>query len=75
MLTYEEAKAIALKLSKRVDTCNEYSKAYYFFEDTEEDFDGEPGVVIMKGTGKAKTFVQFITDDDPEKRPLKVFKI
>ena len=71
-LTYEEAKKIALSLNKGVDACNEYSAAYHFFKDTDEEIDGDAGVVVMKDTGKAKSFPQFIVEDHPERTPNRI---
>lgn len=71
-LTYAEAKKVALGLSKRVNACNEYEKAYHFFEETSDDIDGDAGVVIMKETGRAVSFVQFILNSHPERNPKRI---
>ena len=69
MLTYEEAKKIALKLNDRFNACNEYEKAYLFYEKTEDETDGDSGAVILKANGKAINFISFILNYHPEKNP------
>ena len=61
-----------MSLNKGVNACNEYSVAYHFFKDTDEEIDGDAGVVVMKDTGKAKSFPQFIVEDHPEKTPNRI---
>ena len=65
-MTYDEAKNIALSLNRRVNACNEYTKAYHFFEERDEEIDGDAGVVVLKDTGRAIDFVQFILSVQPE---------
>lgn len=72
MITFEEAKAIAKKANKRVNACNEYKEAYHFFENTDEDTDGDNGVVVMKENGHTKQFVQFLLDNSPEQHPHRI---
>ena len=72
MLTYDEAKEIALGRNDRVNACNEYAKAYHFFYETEEEIDGDSGVVVLKDTGKAIGFISFILDYHPEKTPKRI---
>ena len=71
-MTYDEAKIIALGLNKRVNACNEYMKAYHFFEERDEEIDGDAGVVVLKDTGRAIDFVQFILSVHPEKNPKRI---
>lgn len=66
MISYEEAVKIALAADKNVNSCIEYRKAYRFF-DKDSDSDGDCGVVIMKEDGRIKHFLQFLTEDKPEK--------
>lgn len=71
MITYEDAKKIAFKLSGNVNACREYNAAYYFYEkDVEKD--GDDGVVVLKDSGRALTFVQFILAKHPEKNPKEI---
>ena len=71
-MTYDEAKNIALSLNRRVNACNEYMKAYHFFEERDEEIDGDAGVVVLKDTGRAIDFVQFILSVHPEKNPKRI---
>lgn len=50
--------------------CDEYEKAYVFYSDEEYEDGGNSCVVILKETGKAITFVQFILEYHPEKEPV-----
>lgn len=71
MITYEEAKAIALKANRKVDSCIEYRAAYRFCI-KDSDAVGDCGVVVMKEDGSTKGFVQFIYDDEPEYRGTEI---
>ena len=64
MITYKEAKAIALKANKRVNKCYEFAKGYRFI-DKDYDGDGDGGVVVLKETGRAINWVDFILDYHP----------
>lgn len=71
MISFEEARAIAKRKNGNINACNEYEAAFHFF-DKFSDADGDCGIVIMKETGKAKQFVQFLLDNDPETTPKAV---
>lgn len=71
MITYNEAKEMALGLNRRVNACKEYEKAYHFYE-VNSSKDGDNGVVILKEKRKAINFVTFILDYKPEKNPKKI---
>ena len=71
MVTYQEAKEIALNASRRVNACREYKAGYHFFQKGADD-DGDNGVVVLKDTGRALSFVQFILAKHPEKNPAEV---
>ena len=71
MITYEQAKEIALKANKRVDTCREFKDAYHFIE-KESDSDGDNGVVVLKESGRAVTWISFILNYHPEKNPKEI---
>ncbi len=71
MTTYKEAKEIALKANKRVNTCREYDKAYHFFE-KEYDGEGDNGVIVLKETGRAINWISFILNYHPEKNPKEI---
>jgi len=71
MITYKQAKAIALKANKRVNACQEYEKGYHFFE-KEYDGEGDSGVVVVKETGRAINWVDFILDYHPERNPKEI---
>lgn len=69
MITYEQAKEIALSKNKRVNTCHEYKDGYLFFEKTDIEIDGDCGVVVLKETGRAIHFTSFILNYSPERNP------
>ena len=71
MISYEEAKKTAFKLSGKVNACREYKAAYHFYEKG-ADADGDNGVVVLKENGRALTFVQFILAKHPEKTPKEI---
>lgn len=71
VITYEEAKAIALKANKRVDTCREFEEAYHFYE-KEDDSVGGFGVVVLKESGRAIQWTTFLLDYNPEKFPKEI---
>lgn len=72
MLTYNEAKQIATRLNKNVNACNEYNKAYHFFVETDDEIDGDAGVVVIKENGRALSFVPFLLNYHPEKNPKRI---
>ncbi|MBQ9709211.1 MAG: hypothetical protein IJV67_01125 [Clostridia bacterium] len=74
MVTYEQAKEIAVKANKKVNTCNEYKKAYHFFKKLNEDeiVEGDNGVVVLKENGRAINWITFILDYHPEKNPKEI---
>jgi hypothetical protein len=71
MITYEQAKETALKANKRVNACREYEKAYHFV-DKDYDGEGDNGVVVLKETGRAITWISFILNHHPEKNPKEI---
>lgn len=71
-MTYEEAKEQANKLVDDVNVCNEYKDAYHFFNESKEEKDGGYGVVIIKETGKAISWINFIMDYKPETNPKRI---
>ena len=68
MITFEEAEKIAFSKTGGMTVCDEYEKAYRFF-DPYNDADGGCDIVVLKETGKAISFVQFILNYHPEKNP------
>ena len=70
-MSYSECKKIALLLNYNVNSCREYKDAYYFF-DNESNADGDDGVVVIKETGKAISFINFILNYSPEKNPKNI---
>ena len=66
MVTFEEAKSIALKANSKVNACHEYKQAFHFL-DAASDADGDNSVVILKASGAAKHFVDFILNYQPER--------
>lgn len=71
MITYKEAKEIALNLNKKVNACFEYKAAYRFLD---KDFDGEgdAGVIVLKDDGRAINWMAFIMNYHPEKDPKEI---
>ena len=67
MITFETAKAIATSAAggKGLNRYTEYDKAWYFFNGDGE-YDGEPGVAILKQNGKTMTLTQLILNHLPE---------
>lgn len=61
MISYEDAKKIALELNSDVNSCYEYDNAYNFFDKNEVGA-GDTSVVILKEDGKALNFVNYILD-------------
>ena len=61
MISYEDAKKIALELNSDVNSCYEYDNAYNFFDKNEVGA-GDKSVVILKEDGKALNFVNYILD-------------
>ena len=69
MISFKEAKRIAMSRAKGIDSCDEYKRGYHFFS-TETDTDGGFGeVVILKEDGRALPFTQFLLNYRPEKEP------
>ena len=72
MITYEQAKAKALKSKKDIDAALEYKGAYVFYNSkATNETDNE--VVILKKNGNAVTMSEYVIDykDDSEPKRLK----
>ncbi|MBR4656549.1 MAG: hypothetical protein IKO68_08300 [Oscillospiraceae bacterium] len=62
MVSYDEALAIAKKLKKNVDACDEYADAYVFKNRDEEYMIGGSGpVVVLKENGRAINQVEYFS--------------
>ena len=63
MITFNEAKEIALKLESGVDMCTETNDAFMFYKKDDMLRDGGYGdCVIMKETGKPVSISVYYTD-------------
>lgn len=71
-MKYDEAKKTALQLNGKLNACREFKKAYHFYEKTDEEIDGDFGVVILKSNGKAIDWITFIMNYHPEKNPVEI---
>lgn len=72
MITFDEAKKVALSLVPGADVCDEYKKAYHFLNSQVEAEGGFNDVVVMKEDGRTRTFVQFLLDSNPENNPKRI---
>lgn len=61
-ISFLEAQEIALRANPAVNDYSEYKMAYHFYAKPENGSCGGRDVVVMKDTGEAKTFIQFILD-------------
>ena len=74
MVTYDEALAIARKLKKNIDACDEYNDAYVFKARSEEYMIGGPGpCVVLKENGKAISQVNYF--DSYQAQHIREFNI
>ena len=72
MLTYEEAKKLALQRNKKVNACLEYETAYRFYDETERELMEPAGdVVVLKGDGKVMGLTEFILEYCPKRTFVK----
>ncbi len=74
-MTLEEALTIANEVYGDVNVCYEYKKAYHFIYETDDEIDGENGVVIIKESGDAIGWMEFITDYMPEVKPIRKIRL
>ena len=65
--TYSECKKIALEKNPKVNACYEYDNAYRFFEESNEEITGDFEVVVLKESGKAMGWVQYMFAFHPSK--------
>jgi len=65
MITYDEAKAIALNFNKKVNSCYEYDKGFAFFEKNVEADGGSLHFIVIKETGKIVSMADFICNYRP----------
>lgn len=61
MISYEDAKKIALELNSDVNACYEFDNAYRFL-DKNDDSTGDKSVIILKEDGRALNYVNYIQD-------------
>ena len=69
MITYEQAEEIAFAQTDGMSVCDEYEKAYRFFNPEDDKEGGSGDIVILKENGQPLTFTQFILNYHPEKTP------
>lgn len=63
MISFAEAKAKVKAKGRNVNHCEEYDKAFLFWN--EEGEDGEP-IAVMKDNGQLKSMIQFSIIPDNE---------
>ena len=75
MITYEEAKAKALKIDPEVDSALEYQQAYVFYKAadyqkkiTEDNME----IVLLKSNGDQTTLFSYFLSVDDEEKPKKL---
>ncbi len=72
MISYEEAKKVALQRNENVNACLEYETAYRFYNESEQEFMEPAGdVVVLKKDGKAMGLTEFIIEYRPNRRFVK----
>ena len=79
MITYKQAKKIALELNDEINTCPLLSIqgspffdiAYHFFNKDDNSV-GDKSIVILKETGEAINFTSFIIDYLPNKETKEI---
>lgn len=71
MITYKQAKKIALELNDEINTSHEYDIAYHFFNKDDNSV-GDKSIVILKETGEAINFTSFIIDYLPNKETKEI---
>ena len=72
MLSYEEAKQIALQRDPQVNAAMEYKAGYRFWQEREEEMDG--GVsdfVVIRAGGRIVPWIEFVFKCRPERRGKK----
>ena len=73
MITYEQAKAKALKAKKDINAALEYKKAWVFYNKNAKGgdmYDNE--IVIMKTSGNAVSFSDYLVDSKDHENPKKI---
>ena len=70
MVTYEQAKAKALKAKSDVDTAKEYDSAYLFYKKGSVQDDNE--VVVLKSNGEVLSMTEYIVKIKYSSNPRKI---
>ena len=69
MITYEEAKKLALQRNGNVNACLEYETAYRFYDETEGELMEPAGdVVVLKKDGRVMGLTEFILEYRPDRK-------
>ena len=72
-MTYEEAKAKALKLDKNIDKALEYRGAYVFYNSKLTGEDAEDSeIVILKSNGNVVNFGDYVISSHDDSSPKKL---
>jgi hypothetical protein len=69
MITYEQAKKIALQRNDKINACEEFLSAYRFYDeyDTTERTP-DTNVVVLKDSGKVMNLTTFLLTFHPSKK-------
>lgn len=72
MITYEQAKAKALKEKKTLDTAYEYKGAYVFYDSRDNKNDYDIDVTVLKSNGNVVGFSDYIISSHDDSKPKKL---
>lgn len=76
MMNYETALKKARRLKPNIDHCREYEKVYSFSSKADKFTFGSDGpVVILKASGRAINFIDFLESPANEGKPLRDFSV
>lgn len=76
MMNYETALKKARRLKPNIDHCTEYEKAYSFSSRADEfTFGGDGPVVILKASGRAINFIDFLESPANDGKPHQEFSV
>lgn len=72
MITYEQAKAKALKSKSDIDTALEYKGAYVFYNSKEKEGTMNGEVVILKDSGNSVTMSDYFINSKDDSSPKRL---
>ncbi|MCF0232385.1 MAG: hypothetical protein HUJ63_09030 [Enterococcus sp.] len=71
MITYEQAKKLALRYEKDANTALDYGNAYFFYDKNRRTYD-DPGIVVMKDNAEIMSFSEYVLTKDIHKKPVQI---